>query len=860
MRLDLEDLAEKESYEVPGFVERLLGALPGLQEHYCGLGRPGGFVERLHGGTWFGHIVEHVCLELTDRAGISVNRGKTVSAGCRGVFDVAVEFRSESGMRRLLEIAVEYVEALVADRSYPLDDRIAEVIELVERDELGPSTRAIVNAAAARGIPWTRLNQESLVQLGFGTHRRFIQAAMSSQTNAIAVDIAGDKALTKALLDRAGIPTPAGAVVGTADEAVREFETMGSPAVVKPLDGNQGKAVSLHLSTAAQVREAFETASHYSSQVIIEELLDGNDFRVLVVDGKMVAASQRCPASVVGDGRRTVRELIEETNGDPRRGDGHSKPMSTIRIDPVLVCCLAKQDLHLDAVPAAGMTVRLRENANLSTGGAAIDVTDRVHPTMRRICERAAIAVGLDICGVDLVVPDIAESFQTGGIVEVNAAPGIRMHHWPTAGTARDVGAEIIRMLYPVGDGRVPIVSITGTNGKTTVTRLVTHILSRPGLCVGMTTTDGIWIGGEQVAAGDTTGPRSAATVLSDPRVEMAVLETARGGIVRNGLGYDWSDVGVMTNIAHDHIGQDGIEDVQDILRIKSLVAERVREGGVLVLNADDELLRQVPDSRKVSRVPKRVVWFARDRSNSFLAARRDAGDLVYFVHDGWIVEANGPNERHIVRPASIPLTFQGAAWFQIANVMAAVAVARALDMGVARIRMALKSFQPLSHNPARANLYAVEAGYVLFDYGHNPAALEAIAETAANWPAGTVTAVLGLPGDRDDGVIRQSARIAARFDRVIIREDRDLRGRRPGELAAIIQDSIRSENPEAEILTIPDEAAAMTAALDRIGPGELVVAFCDDCESVRQLLTDRGAAPALNIAIPVEGERVRVA
>ncbi len=846
MRLDLENLAGKESYEVAGFIDRLLAALPGVRDHHCAKGRPGGFVERLYEGTYFGHIVEHVCLELTDRAGISVNRGKTVLAVPDRVYDVAVEYKSEPGMRRLLEIAVEYVQALADDRPYRADDGIAQAIELVHGDELGPSTKAIVDAAAERGIPWVRLSEDSLIQFGHGIHRRFLQAAMSSNTSAIAVDIASDKELTKSLLARASIPVPAGRVVESAEEAMEAFEQIGGAVAIKPLDGNQGKGVSVHVDAREQVSEAFDTAAQFSKKIIVEEMFQGRDYRLLVLNGKFVAASERIPAQVKADGLHSIRELIEIANTDPRRGEGHSKPLSAVRVDPVVISCLRKQGIDLETVPADSKTINLRENANLSTGGLATDVTDRVHESIKLIAERAARAIGLDICGVDLVVPDIAQPLSTGGIVELNAAPGLRMHEFPTSGIPRRVGAEVVRMLYPSGNGRIPIVSITGTNGKTTTTRLIAHVVAGSVSHVGMTTTEGIWIDGRQVAHGDMTGPRSAATVLSDPEVEIAILETARGGIVRNGLGYDWSDIGVMTNIHPDHIGQDGIEDENDILRIKSLVAERVREGGVLVLNADDPLLAGVPERPKVKRVAKRIVWFTFDTSNPVVQKACSAGETVYALENGVIREIAGSRRLHIVDATALPFTFGGTARFQIANLMAAVAACRALGASVSQIRARLRTFDPGRHNSGRANLYSIRDGYFLFDYGHNTRAIEAIAETAAAWRANPRTCVLGLPGDRADRMIEQAARSVARaFQRVVLREDRDLRGRKPGEVAEMIAAVIRRENPDVQIEIVSDELEATRLAINRIESGELVVALCDDCAGVRQILERCGATPA---------------
>ncbi|MDQ1474670.1 MAG: cyanophycin synthetase, partial [Bryobacterales bacterium] len=560
MKLDLQELAGKESYEISGFNERLQATLPGIANHYCGLGYAGGFLERLRSGTYFGHIVEHVALELTDAVNISVNRGKTVAAPEPGCYLVAVTYKSERGMKFLLGVAVDLVQALVDDVHFDLEPRLADARRIVAEYELGPSTRAIVEAAARKGIPWFRQDENSLVHLGYGKFSRRVEGTISDRTSEIAVDVAGDKELTKTVLRAAALPVPHGCLVSDAQAAIECLSRMSPPLVVKPLDGNQGKGVSLNLITPDQVREAFDFAAKVSPRVIVEEMLMGSDYRVVVVDYKMVAAAQRVPPHVWGDGERTIRELIDLANGDPRRGNDHEKPLTKISADPIVLAILKKNGKSLDDVPQQGEMVLLRESANLSTGGSAKDVTDVVHPSVRKICERAARAVGLDICGVDLVLPDITRQFSgLGGIVEVNAAPGIRMHHHPSEGQPRDVGAAIIEMMYPANTpSRIPVLSITGTNGKTTVTRIIRHVIAGTGVTTGMTTTDGIWIGNDEITRGDMTGPWSARLVLSDPTVEVAVLETARGGIVRSGLGFDWSDIGIMTNIGADHIGQDG--------------------------------------------------------------------------------------------------------------------------------------------------------------------------------------------------------------------------------------------------------------------------------------------------------------
>jgi len=851
MRLDLEELAETESSGLAGFNERLTALLPGLSEHHCSKGRPGGFIERLQSGTYLGHIVEHVALELSEMAGVPVYYGKTLYADEPGCYNVIVAYKAERGMRFLLEVAVGLVEALVKDEPYSLEEKLTEARRIIARTELGPSTRAIVEAARSRGIPTFRVNNDSLVQLGYGKNRKFIQAAMTGQTSGIAVEIAGDKELTKTILEQADLPVPRGRIVETPDEAVAAMHDLGAPVVIKPMDGHQGKGVSLNLTTPAEVSEAFRIAQEYSHDVLVEEQLTGRDYRVLVVNGKLVAASERLPCHVAGDGRHTLAELIETVNSDPLRGDGHDNALTKIVVDQVMLACLHKRNLSLDHVPAAGERVFLRETGNLSTGGTATDVTDIVHPEVRRQCERAARVVGLDICGLDLVAADISRPLQKGnGFIEANAAPGLRMHTSPTVGQSRDVGRAIIDMLYPQGeDGRIPILSITGTNGKTTVTRMIGHVLQEMNWSVGMTTTDGIHIGGEIVSRGDTTGPHSARVVLSDSTVEVAVLETARGGITRRGLGYDWSDISVITNIREDHIGQDGIRDIEDLVHIKSLIAERVREGGTLILNADDEQCVRLIENERVRRVNKQFVYFSLNDNHLLIRKYLDIGGAAFFVRDGWIIEATGKDEYPVVEVSTIPVTMGGTAHFQVANALATIAACRAYGVTREHCADALRRFRNDEHNPGRANLYQVGVGYVLVDYGHNTDAFEAVARMAAQWSGRRVTAILGVPGDRDDRLIEDAGRIAAKgFHRIIIKEDRDLRGRQKGEVAGLLCRTINEAAPERECLTVLDEVAAFSQQLTEMKHGDVTVIFYDQLEPVREVLAQHGAVPAIGI------------
>jgi cyanophycin synthetase len=848
MTLDLEDLAYRESYEVPGFVERLLGALPGVREHFCSLGRAGGFVERLKEGTWFGHIVEHVALELTDAVGISVNRGKTVETERPGEFLVAVTYRSEAGMRCLLEVAVDFVQALVDGRPFPLQERLKRARQIVEETSLGASTRAIVEAAERRNIPCTRLDEKSsLMRLGYGRKAKLIQATVTACTSAVGVDVASDKDLTKRLLGDAGVPVPRGRVVQTADEAVQAFAEIGLPVVVKPLDGNQGRGVSLNLSDADDVRNAFFVAQKHSRDVLVEQQMVGRDYRVLVVNYKLAAASRKTPANVVGDGVHTICELIDIANLDPKRGDFHEKPLSRIKVDDVVLALLERNGQTLDTVAARGETVYLRESANLSTGGQAFDVTHLVHPSTARMCERAARIVGLDVCGIDLVVPDISEAITGGGgVIEVNAAPGIRMHQEPGDGMPRDVAGAIVESLFPHGsDGRIPIISITGTNGKTTTTRLITHTLSALGERVGMTSTDAICIAGQEVVKGDLTGPWSARVVLGDPSVDVAVLETARGGIVRNGLGYDWSDVGIMTNIEADHIGQDGIRTVEDIVRIKQLVAERVREGGTLVVNADNEHLMRMLSDPRVSKISRNVVFFSVSEDNAMVKQQLAAGGSAYTRRGDWVEFHHGESARRIVRASAIPCTLNGTADFQIANVMCAIAACAALGHSFEDIASALVTFSNIDENFGRLNLYELGGAAFVVDYGHNAHAITAIGQMIRRWPAERRTAILGLPGDRAEEILISAAQAAGvGFERIVVREDVDLRGRQPGELAELVCHALADSNAGVQVEVILDELEAVRTVAGRVGPGDVAMAFSDRTTEVIELLRSLGAVP----------------
>jgi cyanophycin synthetase len=844
--LDLEDLAGRESHEFKGFVDRLLQTLPTLAEHHCGLGYPGGFVERLREGTYFGHVVEHVALELQSLAGFDVRHGKTRETRDPRVYRLVIEYTNEAAGRYCLEAARHLVEACLEGQNYQVDECLQEARLLAERTELGPSTRAIADAALKRNIPVMRLDEGSLIQLGYGQYRRLVAATETQFTSSVSVDIAGDKAATKALLAKTDIPTPRGQVVRSVEQAVAQLEALHPPLAVKPLDGNQGRGVSLDVVTAEELARAFQLAAEVSSRVIVEELFAGRDYRVLVVNGKMVAASERVPAHVVGDGKFTISELIDLENQNPQRGDGHSRPLTKLPKNEDTVDYLRQHGRSLEDVPGAGERVLLRATANLSTGGTARDVTDEVHPATRRMCERAARVIGLDVCGIDLVTPDITQPppDHGAGIIEVNAAPGIRMHHFPSSGTPRDAAGAIVDMLYPPGfPSRIPSIAITGTNGKTTVSRMIADAVNASGKTAGLTTTDGIYIGGHCVTRGDMTGYQSCRMVLTDPGVQVAVLETARGGIVRRSLGYDWTDVGIITNVQPDHLGQDGIETVEDLLHVKGLIAERVRDGGTLILNADDPNLVRLRDRPLVRAEHKKVVFFSLQPENPVVRQHLKEGGRAYYSSDGWLVEAGPGGTEKIVRENAIPTTFGGAARFQVANALAALAGARALGVPLESITGSLTAFDGGGHNPGRMNLFRVGEGFALLDYGHNPAAFEAIGGLARQWSNRRVTSVFTVPGDRTDELIVDSGRVVARnFDRVIVREDEDTRGRKVGEVANLLCQAVHDVKPHVDCQTELDECEAVRMALRQTEPNEIVLIFHDNYDAVMGVLREFGA------------------
>jgi cyanophycin synthetase len=834
-KIELGPYAEASSDTFPGFVDRLRAWLPGIDQHECSLKRPGGFVERLRRGTYLPHIAEHVCLELQNRMGFPVAFGRARGTGVPGRYQVLVEYKEEEPARAALDTALELTLAAMHDEPFDVPGEIERLLGIADEYRLGPSTAAIVQAARRWGIPVIRLQPKgSLVQLGYGTYQKRILASETSGTSAIAVDLCQEKPLTNRMLRAVGVPVPEGRTADSADEAAEAATSIGFPVVVKPHAGNQGKGVTVGLMTEADVRDAYDVAASFDSRVLVEQQIEGQDFRLLVVAGKMIAAARRDPPQVVGDGVLTVEALVAQVNADPLRRPGHSNPLTQIRLDDAALLVLRMQGLDLESIPARDQVVRLRRNGNLSTGGTAEDVTDQVHPKNARVAELAAQILNLDVAGIDVLCHDIARPLpdQGGAIVEVNAAPGLRMHLHPTRGIARPVGKDIVRMLYPEGEAtRIPIVAITGTNGKTTVTRLVAHIYRAARWKVGMTNTDGIYIDDERIVSGDSSGPRSAQAVLLHPQVDVAVLETARGGILREGLGYDGCDIGVVTNVAADHLGIGGIDTIEELARVKQVVIDAVRDEGTAVLNADDPHVAAMAADTKA-----KIVYFGMDPNGPVIAAHVAEGGRAVTVEDGAIVMRSGPVSVDLVELERVPFTAGGRIRFQVANALAAAAVGWAAGHNPAIVARALTTFRTDSITvPGRFNVLEIQGVQIVLDYGHNRAAMEALGQALDALGHRRTVMVLGLPGDRRNEDLLETFRATFEFaDAYVIHDLADLRERAPGEVPELLRTVCP---PSAPLEVAADQREAIQRAWAHVGPGERLLVIADTVDSALEYL-----------------------
>ncbi|MDP2312599.1 MAG: cyanophycin synthetase [Pseudomonadota bacterium] len=874
MTLDLGPLEERPSATIPGFVEGLLAHVPSLGEHGCSYGEAGGFVRRLRedGGTWLGHVMEHVAIELQNLAGAKVTFGKTRGNGTRGQYHMVYEYEDAWVGERAGQIALRLLHSLIPaelrgdappDLEFFFAVEVERLIRGAEKRAFGPSTASLVRGAEARDIPWVRLSEGSLVQFGHGHRQKRIQATVTSETRHIAVEIAGDKELTNRILGDIGLPVPKQEQCYDAEEAIEAAGSLGYPVVVKPLDANHGRGVSIGLTDAEQVRAAFVGAAEHSDCVLVETYIQGFDHRMLVINGELVAVAKRVPGHVIGDGQNSVAELVDRVNRDPRRGIGHEKMLTRLELDPQAERLLQKAGLTAASVLPAGDILYLRSTANLSTGGTAIDQTDVCHPDNREMAVRAAAAVGLDVCGVDFLTPDIARSWKEvgGGICEVNAAPGFRMHVAPSEGKARDVAGNVLDMLFPAGaPSRIPIAAVTGTNGKTTTTRMLAHIHKQVGAHVGMTTTDGVYIDGRLTVAGDMTGPIAARMVLTDPHVTVAVLETARGGLLRAGLGYRHPDVACCLNVSADHLGLGGIHTLEQLAEVKRIPIEVARD--TVVLNADDPLCLRMADRT----VAKRICWVTLRPDNALVREHVRAGGRAMALEAG----INGQmitlydNGAHLplLWTHLIPATLEGKALHNVQNAMFAAAMAWSMGVKLDDIRHGLRTFDTTFFQaPGRSNVYDQLGFKVILDYGHNPAAVDAmcslvdrVGEDGGLRPGAARICVLSAPGDRRDDDIRAIARRAAQsFDRFVCRRDDDVRGRGDDEVPRMLAAELLAAGVAADRVEIlADEVAAVDRGLQLARPGDVLLVFGDAISRTwKQIIYFGGRKPTETATAP---------
>ncbi|CAN7601128.1 cyanophycin synthetase [Acidovorax sp. LjRoot74] len=828
--------------------ERAVGQMAGFEARLRALFPAIGALHPETGGgdVSLAHVLQTAALALQAQAGCPVTFARTTATSDAGVYQVVVEYSEEAVGRKAFEYAQQLIEAALGNGSFDANAVIAELRELDEDERLGPSTGSIVEAAVARGIPYRRLTRGSMVQFGWGSKQRRIQAAEVDSTSAVAESIGQDKDLTKRLLHAAGVPVPLGKPVESVDEAWEVALKVGLPVVVKPQDGNQGKGVTVNITDRAQLEEAYKNAADYGT-VMVERFLPGHDFRLLVVGDQLVAAARREPPQVLGDGEHTVRQLVEVVNQDPRRGEGHATSLTKIRLDDIAVARLAMQNLTPDSVPPKGQRVILRNNANLSTGGTATDVTDDVHPEVAARAVAAAQMVGLHICGVDMVAETVLRPLeeQGGGFVEVNAAPGLRMHLAPSYGKPRNVGQAMVDKLYAHGDdGRIPTVAVTGTNGKTTTARLMAHLFTAQGLRVGMTNTDGVYVNGRQIDSGDCSGPKSARNVLLHPEVDAAVFETARGGILREGLGFDRCQVAVVTNIgAGDHLGLNYITTVEDLAVLKRVIVQNVAPTGYAVLNAADPIVAAM-----ASACPGKVIYFASDRHHPVMVTHRAQGHRTVYVDGDSIVASEG-SWRETIHLRDVPITRNGKIGFQVENVMAAVGAAWGVGMPWQTIRRGLSGFVNDSDNaPGRFNIMDYRGATVIADYGHNPDAMRALVQAVDALPGNRRSVVISGAGDRRDEDIReQTVILGAAFDDVILYQDAAQRGRADGEVMALLREGLAGAPRTTHVEEIRGEFIAIDTALARLQPGDLCLVLVDQVEEalahLAQRCTEAGAA-----------------
>ncbi|ACA56204.1 cyanophycin synthetase [Clostridium botulinum] len=837
MDVDLEGYSNISSKEIEGFSKTLLNYVPELREHSCCVGRKGGFVERLYEGTYLSHICEHVIIALQNRIGIDVSYGKAREIEGERYY-IIYQYKYKNMAIECGKIAVDLINNIINGKRYNIKTKTRELACLLKTEELGPSTLSIIQEAKKRNIPVIKIGEDSMFQLGYGIKGKTIEATICNSTSAVSVDIACDKLLSKNILMDQCIPVAEGYKVKNYIDLLFKAEKLGYPVVLKPRFGNQGKGVVVNIRNQKELVNAYSIINKKFQDIMIEKYINGKDYRACVVDGKVVAVAQRIPPYIIGNGKSTIYELIKELNRDERRGDGHEKPLTKVKIDKDLKNNIYKEGYTLGYILPNEYKLELRHNANLSTGGVAIDCTDLICNETREICERVAKAIGLNICGIDICCSDISKPLKENeGIMEVNAAPGIRMHQYPYKGKSRNVAKAIVGMMFKEYDGNIPIISITGTNGKTTTTRLIAHILSISGKKVGMTTTGGIYINNKCINKGDTTGYYSAKTVLTNKEVDVAVLELARGGLIRSGLPYDLADVGIITNVTEDHLGLGGIDTLEDMAYVKALVGEAVKKDGYVVINADDEASINI-----INRMKSKIILFTKNKNNPIIPQYLDNKNLVLYLDGDTIYLKKINKNEEIINVNKIPITLGGKLIYNVENAMAAIAALIALGLDVNTIRQGLESFSNEEQNPGRFNMYNVHGTNVILDYGHNIEGYKVVLESIKKINHKRIIGVVGVPGDRTNSSTLKVGNICGEnFDYIYIKEDKDKRGRMDGEIADLLKKGVLETGfKNSKLNIILDEEEALKKAIEFSNPGDLVIMFFEEFEPAANIVKDK--------------------
>lgn len=832
--VDLCGYSEIPSKDIPNFNKRLVDYIPELKTHRCGIDEEGGFVIRLKEGTYLAHICEHIIIAIQNKLGIEVAYGKAREIeGDR--YYIIFQYEYKATAIETARLAIDIINALINQEEINYVNRIKILKDVLSKEIIGPSTKAIKEAAENHGLPVFELGESGIYQIGYGKSGRVIEATIGAGTSCVATDIASDKLLTKELLRQQGVPVANGEKICNILSVLRNAEKVGYPLVLKPRYGSKGEGVLLNIKNENQLLKAYNNLRHKYEDIMLEEYITGEDYRVCVVDYKVVAASKRTPPFIVGDGINSIRTLIQKLNEDPLRGYDHEKPLTKIKIDEEMLECIKEYGMNIMSIPKKDKKVFLRRNANLSTGGMAIDYTDEICDYNKEICVRAAKAIGLDICGVDIKANNLSKPIneQKGVVMEVNAAPGIRMHIYPSEGQKRDVGEAILNLQYKGKPNNIPVISVTGTNGKTTTTRVISHVLNCMGYNVGMTSTDGIYINNECIDKGDDTGYYSAKTVLLNKDVEVAVLETARGGLIKRGLAYDLADVAVITNITEDHLGLDEVDSMEQLAFVKSLVGEAVKEDGYVVINAEDPWSLTI-----LERIKANKIFFAMSKDNKLIQQNINAGKIAVYLDNNYICVSNNYKEYRVANIDDIPMTLDGILEFNIMNAMSACAALVGMGIDYCMICSGLKSFKCDSKcNSGRFNMYNLNGINVILDYGHNIEGYKNVLNSVSKMKKRNIVGVIGVPGDRSDEMMKNIGNISARvMDKVYIKEDKDTRGRKVGEVADIIRDGVDNKN-SGKIEIVLDEVEAFKLAFNECNEGDILIIFYEKIEPLLEVL-----------------------